>query len=215
MVLDSFNEYSPEVAKLAQRVLDDGHIDAEIRPGKRGGAFCASVLPEMTPWVLANYTQEPRQVATLAHELGHAIHAMLATDHSVFTYHSALPMAETASVFSEMLLTDRLLAEETDPDVRRDLLAEAIDDSYATILRQAYFVIFERDAHQMIAEKAKLKPMPPHRTNRSSRRGLAAETAVCFASSVMSPPRFYQAAWLCLHLGRRRCLLHLRNILVR
>jgi oligoendopeptidase F len=101
--------------------------------------------------VLVNYTGEPRQVATLAHELGHAIHSMLAADHSVYTFHSALPMAETASVFSEMLLTDRLLAAEDDPAIRRDLLADAIDDAYATVLRQAYFVIFERDAHQMIA----------------------------------------------------------------
>ncbi len=151
MVRDSLNEFSPEVARQAQRVFDDGHIDAEIRPTKRGGAFCASILPELTPWVLANYTGEPREVATLAHELGHAIHAMLAADHSVMTFHSALPLAETASVFSEMLLTDRLLAERSDPQLRRDLLVEAIDDSYATVLRQAYFVLFEKEAHQLIA----------------------------------------------------------------
>ncbi|NJN95597.1 MAG: M3 family oligoendopeptidase [Anaerolineales bacterium] len=152
MVLDSFNEFSPVAAKEARRVFAEGHIDSEIRTGKRGGAFCASILPTLTPWVLLNYTGEPRQVATLAHELGHAIHAMLAAEHSVLTFHSALPLAETASVFSEMLLTDRLLAEEKDPSVRRDLLADAVDDAYATVLRQAYFVLFERDAHRLIAE---------------------------------------------------------------
>jgi oligoendopeptidase F len=152
MVLDSLNEFSPVVATHARRVFDEGHIDSEVRPGKRGGAFCASILPGVTPWVLANYTEEPREVATLAHELGHAIHALMAADHSVLTFHSALPLAETASVFAEMLLTDRLLAEENDPALRRDILAEAIDDAYATILRQAYFVIFEREAHRMITE---------------------------------------------------------------
>ncbi len=152
MVLDSLDQFSPVMAGHARRVFDQGHIDAEIRSGKRGGAFCASILPGMTPWILANYTGEPREVATLAHELGHAIHALMAADHSVMTFHSALPLAETASVFSEMLLTDRLLAEESDPELRRDLLVEAIDDSYATILRQAYFVLFEREAHRMIAE---------------------------------------------------------------
>lgn len=150
IVLTSLGEFSPVVADQARRVFQEGHIDAEIRPGKRGGAFCASILPGMTPWVLANYTGEPRQVATLAHELGHAIHALLAADHSVLTFHSALPMAETASVFAEMLLTDRLLAEEQDPEVRRDLLVEAVDDMYATVLRQAYFVLFEKEAHQMV-----------------------------------------------------------------
>jgi oligoendopeptidase F len=152
MVLDSLSQFSPVVANHARQIFDEGHIDAEIRPGKRGGAFCAGILPGVTPWVLANYTGEPREVATLAHELGHAIHALMATDHSVLTFHSALPLAETASVFAEMLLTDRLLAEESSPALRRDLLAEAIDDAYATILRQAYFVIFEREAHRLIAE---------------------------------------------------------------
>ena len=159
VVLDSFQKFAPEFARQAERVFKDGHIDAEIRPGKRGGAFCASILPEMTPLVLTNYTGEPRQVATLAHELGHAVHAMLAADHSVLTFHSALPMAETASVFSEMLLTDRLLSEERDPLVRRDLLAEAVDDMYATVLRQAYFVLFEREAHHLIAEGATMEDL--------------------------------------------------------
>ena len=97
----------------------------------------------MTPWVLMNYTGKVRDVATLAHELGHAIHSMMAEDHSVLTQHPTLPLAETASVFAEILLTDRLLAEETDPLVRRELLAAAVDDMYATVMRQAFFVLFE------------------------------------------------------------------------
>ncbi|MDM8528132.1 M3 family oligoendopeptidase [Anaerolineales bacterium HSG24] len=162
MVLDSFQQFSPEVAKQAKRVFDDNHIDAEIRPGKRGGAFCASVLPQATPWVLVNYTGEPNQVATLAHELGHAVHAMLAENHSLLTFHSALPLAETASVFAEMLLTDRLLDETEDPNERRNLLQTAVDDSYATVMRQAYFVLFEREAHRLIAEGKTMDELNQH-----------------------------------------------------
>lgn len=154
LTMDSFSRFSPDVATMAERVLVEGHLDAEIRKGKRGGAFCYGALPGVTPWVLVNYTGRPRDVATLAHELGHAIHAMLASHHSVLTYHASLPLAETASVFSEMLLTDRLLKEEADPAVRRDLLATAIDGAYATVQRQANFTIFEREAHRLVAEGA-------------------------------------------------------------
>ncbi len=151
-VIECFDQFSPVMAAHVRRVFDDGHIDAEIRAGKRGGAFCAGVFPGVTPWVLLNYTGEPRQVATLSHELGHAVHALLAGDHSILTFHSSLPMAETASVFGEMLLMDRLLAEEDAPDVRRDILVEAIDNIYATVMRQAFIVLFEREAHRMIEE---------------------------------------------------------------
>jgi oligoendopeptidase F len=108
----------------------------------------------MTPWVLTNYQGRPRDVATLAHELGHAIHAMLAADHSVLTFHASLPLAETASTFGEILLIDRLLAEEGDEAVRRDVLFYQVDDYYATILRQAFFALFERQAHHVVEQGA-------------------------------------------------------------
>ena len=154
MVLDSFNSFMPEFGTLAQRVLDQNHLDSEIRKGKRGGAFCASIVPEMTPYVLVNYQGSAREVATLAHELGHAIHAMLASHHTTFTFHSSLPLAETASTFGEMMLIDKMLSSESDPDVRRDILFRQVDDSYATIGRQAFFAMFERKAHDMILRNA-------------------------------------------------------------
>jgi oligoendopeptidase F len=198
MVLDSFNEYSPQVATLARRIFDEGHIDAESRTGKRGGAFCAGILPGMTPWILMNYTGEPRQIATLAHELGHAIHALLAAEHSVLTFHSALPMAETASVFSEMLLTERLLAEEDDPEVRRDLLAEAVDDAYATILRQAYFVLFERDAHRMIAEGKTMENLNQHYlANLTQQFGDSVEVSEDFQYEWICIPHIYHTPFYC------------------
>lgn len=154
MVLDAFNSFSPQVAELAKRVFDESRIDSEIRKGKRGGAFCASITPEMTPYVLINYQGTGREVATLAHELGHAIHTMLAAHHSAFTFHSSLPLAETASTFAEMVLIDKLLAEETDESVRRDILFKQMDDAYATIMRQSYFAMFEKTAHELVQKNA-------------------------------------------------------------
>ncbi len=152
-VLESFRLFEPRVGELAQRVFDQDHLDSEVRKGKQSGAFCASINPEVTPYVLVNYTGRARDVATLAHELGHAIHTMLASHHSTFTFHASLPLAETASTFGEMMLTDRLLGEETDEAVRRDILFKQMDDAFATILRQVYFAIFEREAHDMIVKK--------------------------------------------------------------
>ena len=154
MVLDAFNGFEPSVAGLAKRVFDESRIDSEIRKGKAGGAFCWSVLPEMTPWVLVNYQGTGREVATLAHELGHAIHSMLAAHHGTFTFQSSLPLAETASTFAEMVLIDKLLSEEKDESVRRDILFKQMDDAYATIMRQSYFALFEKQAHEMVQKNA-------------------------------------------------------------
>lgn len=154
MVLATFNGFSPEIGRLAQRVFDHNHLDSEVRKGKRTGAFCWSVTPDMTPYVLLNYQGTAREVATLAHELGHAIHSMLAAHHSTFTFDASLPLAETASTFSEMMLIEKLLSEETDASVRRDLLFRQVDDTYATTMRQAFFAIFEKNAHEMVQKNA-------------------------------------------------------------
>jgi oligoendopeptidase F len=149
-VLDTFNDFHPLLARQAERVFAQGHIDSELRKGKRSGAFCSTVGPNHTPWVLVNFAGKVRDVATLAHELGHAVHSMLAEGHSYLTQHASLPLAETASVFGEMLMTDRLLRDERDPILRREILAAAVDDVYATVLRQSYFVLFETAAHEAV-----------------------------------------------------------------
>ena len=116
-------------------------------------------MPSLTPWVLLNYQGRADDMATMAHELGHAIHAMLSSEHSLFTYNSNLPLAETASTFGEMMLVDLLLENETDEDVRRDILFRQVDDAYATIQRQAYFALFEKQAHEMVAQNASVDEM--------------------------------------------------------
>jgi oligoendopeptidase F len=150
-VLDSFGDFDPQFHRLAERVFAKHHIDSEIRKAKRGGAFCYSVTPKLTPYVLLNFDGISRDVSTLAHEFGHAIHSMLASDMPLMVFHAPLPLAETASVFAEMLLNEKM-AEKMSKKERRILLAEQIDNLYATIIRQAYFTLFEIDAHKAIGE---------------------------------------------------------------
>ncbi len=159
IVLESFNEFDPKFANLATRIFDAGHVDSEVRKGKMSGAFCATVTPDLTPWVLLNYQGRADDVATMAHELGHGIHALMAEEHSAFTQHACLPLAETASTFGEIMLVDKLLAQESNEAVRRDLLFRQMDDAFATILRQNYFSMFEQTAHDLIAKGAQVNDL--------------------------------------------------------
>ena len=186
MVLDAYRGFSPQFAELAERVVHERHIDARTRPGKIGGAYCYSVVPNMTPYVLLNFTGEARDIATMAHELGHAVHGMLAARHSIFTFHSTLPLAETASVFGERILSDALMNQEQDKKVRQGLLINQLDDVYATVLRQAYFVQFENQAHEMIAQGATVKDLA---------KTYLAEVRQQFGKGITVPDEF-QWEWL-------------------
>ena len=154
MTFEAFNRFDAKFAEMARKVFDQGHVDSEVRKGKMGGAFCSTLGPSLTPWVLLNYQGKAGDVSTMAHELGHAIHSLMADKHSIFTQHACLPLAETASTFGEMTLTDLLLERETDEGVRQDILFSQLDDAFATIIRQIYFAIFEKEAHEMIANDA-------------------------------------------------------------
>ena len=193
MVLESFDDFHPDIATHAKRVFDDQHLDSEVRKGKMSGAFCASVQPGLTPWVLTNYQGKANDVATLAHELGHAIHSMLAEGHTKFTFHSSLPLAETASTFGEMLLVDRLLDDETDEDVRRDMLFRQIDYAYATIIRQIYFALFERQAHEMTHQGATVDELSEaYMENLKEHFGDSVELSDEFRWEWVSIPHFYR-----------------------
>ncbi len=197
-VLETFHRFHPRFAELAERVFAEGHIDSEVRSGKRGGAMCATILPELTPWVLVNYTGRPRDVATLAHELGHAVHSMLAAEHTTLTQQPSLPLAETASVFGEILVTERLLEQEDDPLARRELLVKSVDDVYATVLRQTYFVLFERDAHEAIRAGRSLEDLEEmYLENLAEQFGDALDVADEFRYEWLSIPHIYQSPFYC------------------
>ncbi len=157
VVLRAYRAFSPQLGEIAERFFAESRIDASVRPGKTGGAFCAGMTPSLPPYVLTNYTGTLRDVATLAHELGHGIHFTLSGKQRLVNYHAVLPMAETASVFGEMLLTTLLLSEENEPRVRMAILCAKIEDIIATTFRQNVLTRFELKAHDARA-KALLTP---------------------------------------------------------
>ncbi len=193
LVLDVMNDFSPEVRDITARVFTDDHIHSAVLPGKMGGAFCYGVLPDVTPYVMMNYNNSANDVATLAHELGHAIHDMYAGEaNDILTFQPCLPLAETASTFAEMLVTDRLLSEEKDPSVRRSLIGNFLDDNYATIMRQAYFAIWEKTAHQMIKDGASVSELnAAYLENLKEQFGDAVEIEEHFQWEWVSIPHFY------------------------
>ncbi len=146
-VLDAYGSFSPELADVIRRFIDDGWIDAPASPGKRPGAFCAYTVPSAHPYVLLNWTGRSRDVATLAHELGHGAHAYLAREQGVFHQGTPLTLAETASVFGETITSNALLAELDDPGARFALLASSLEDSIATVFRQVAMNRFEDAVH--------------------------------------------------------------------
>jgi oligoendopeptidase F len=197
-VLDTFGSFDREVRKLAERVFQERHVDSEIRRAKRGGAFCHTVSPKITPYVLLNFDGRTRDVSTIAHEFGHAIHSMLAHDLPPTVAHAPLPLAETASVFAEILLNERLM--ETLPaKERRILLAEQIDDMYATIMRQAYFTLFEIDAHRAIGEQdATIDQVSKiYRDNLSEQFGSSVHVEDEFQWEWVYIPHFYHTPFYC------------------
>lgn len=148
LVLESVQGFSEEFRRILEQAFRDRWIDAEIRPGKRGGAFCMSVAPCLHPYVLMNYVDNLNSVYTMAHELGHALHGVLAGQkQSLLTYHPPLVLAETASVFAEMLLTRKLLAEENDRQTRLEILSSKLEDFFGTVSRQTMYIKFELAAH--------------------------------------------------------------------
>jgi oligoendopeptidase F len=156
VVLSSFGEFSPHIHDITEPFFSKRWIDAEVKQGKFGGAYCSSLSPDWHPYVFMNYTGKPRDVMTLAHELGHGIHGVLACKQNLLNYHSSLPMAETASVFGEMLVFERLQRELTDPREKLALLAEKIEDTFATVFRQVAMFRFEQQAHRLRRERGEL-----------------------------------------------------------
>ncbi len=147
IVLDAYSTFSDELGTLVERFFDESWIDGPVRPGKRGGAFCSYGTPSVHPYVMLNYTYLRRDVLTLAHELGHGVHAALGASQGVFHMATPLTLAETASVFGETLVFGRLLEASPTPESRLSLLAESIEGSIATVFRQVAMNRFEALVH--------------------------------------------------------------------
>jgi oligoendopeptidase F len=156
LVLDSYHSFSPELGAVAQRFFDEPWIDAPVRPHKRGGAFCAYTVPDVHPYLMLNWTGRRRDVLTLAHELGHGVHASLARGQGLLHQHTPLTLAETASVFGETIVFGRLLEAAGSPESRLALLAESIEGSIATVFRQVAMHHFEDLAHTTRREEGEL-----------------------------------------------------------
>ncbi len=156
LVLDTYDAFAPEAGRITRRFFEEHWIDAPVRPNKRGGAFCSYTVPSVHPYVMLNYTARRRDVLTMAHELGHGLHAALAQPQGVYHQGTPLTLAETASVFGETLVFERLLAATDNDDQRLSLLAERLDASMATVFRQMSMNRFEHLIHTRRRDEGEL-----------------------------------------------------------
>ena len=197
LVFESLGKFSPKLERFAKNVFEEKHIDSEVRRGKRDGAFCSTLTPKVTPFVLVNFTGKTRDVFTLAHELGHAVHSQAAQDRSILIQDAPLPLAETASTFSELLLYDNISSEITDNE-KKIMLSEKLDDLYATIMRQSFFTIFEIDAHEQIGKGTTIEGISKtYLKNLKEQFGNSIEMTEDFAIEWSCIPHFYHSPFYC------------------
>ena len=197
LVFESLGKFSETLEGFARKVFNENHIDSSIRQGKRDGAFCSTLSPKITPYVLVNFTGKSRDVFTLAHELGHAVHSQAAQDRSILVQDAPLPLAETASTFSELLLYDNL-ADKISDDEKKIVLSEKIDDLYATILRQSFFTIFEVDAHKQIGKGTTVDEISKtYLQNLKEQFGNSVSLSEDFAIEWSCIPHFYHTPFYC------------------
>jgi len=154
-ILDTFKMFDRRFYDRAMRILNEKHVHSHPTPSKRGGAFCESLTKDITPYIMLNHTDTLKDVFTIIHEFGHGIHEIFASEAQTdLERHASLTVCETASVFSEMLMSDRLLKESKDDEEKKHILVQLLDNQFATIIRQAYFVMFEMYAHEEIQKGA-------------------------------------------------------------
>ena len=197
LVFESLRRFSPKLEEFAKKVFNEKHVDSSIRVGKRDGAFCSTLTPKITPYVLVNFTGKTRDVFTLAHELGHAVHSQTAQDRSILVQDAPLPLAETASTFSELLLYDNLSDKITD-DEKKIMLSEKIDDLYATIMRQSFFTIFEVAVHEQIGKGTTVDEISKtYIQNLKGQFGNSVAVSEDFAIEWSCIPHFYHTPFYC------------------
>ncbi|MCH6585628.1 MAG: M3 family oligoendopeptidase [Thaumarchaeota archaeon] len=197
LVFESLGKFSETLEEFARKVFNENHIDSSVRQGKRDGAFCSTISPKITPYVMVNFTGKSRDVFTLAHELGHAVHSQAAQDRSILVQEAPLPLAETASTFSELLLYDNL-SDKISDDEKKIILSEKIDDLYATILRQSFFTIFEVDAHKQIGKGTTVDEISKtYLQNLKEQFGNSVSLSEDFGIEWSCIPHFYHTPFYC------------------
>lgn len=197
-VAEAYKAFDPRFQGLMLKVFDGRHVDSSPRRGKRSGAYCMSVVPSVVPYLFLNFAGTDRDVYTIAHESGHAIHSQLASAHSVLTFQPPLVLAETASVFGEMILFDMFMAEEKDAEARRSVLLDRISSMYATIGRQAHFVMFETAAHEAVDAGATVEELcGKYQANLEKQFGSAVEVPKAFEWEWTTIPHIYHTPFYC------------------
>jgi len=197
LVFESLEKFSPQLSTFAKKVFIEKHVDSSIRQGKRDGAFCSTLAPKITPYVLVNFAGKSKDVFTVAHELGHAVHNMAASDKSILVSDAPLPLAETASTFSELLLYDNL-SDKISADEKKIMLSEKIDDLYATIMRQSFFTLFEIEVHKQIAQSTTIEEISKaYSHNLKEQFGNSVDTSDDFALEWSCIPHFFHTPFYC------------------
>ncbi len=197
LVFESLEKFSPKLSSFAKKVFHEKHVDSSIRQGKRDGAFCSTLSPKITPYVLVNFAGKSKDVFTIAHEIGHAIHSIAASDKSILIADAPLPLAETASTFSELLLYDNL-SEKISTEEKKIMLSEKIDDLYATIMRQSFFTLFEIDVHKQIAQNTTVDEISKtYSYNLTQQFGKSVDISEDFALEWSCIPHFFHTPFYC------------------
>jgi oligoendopeptidase F len=156
LVLSSFSSFSETFHNIASGFFEGNYIDSILKDGKQSGAFCSYITPHLHPYILTNYANRLEDVTTLAHELGHGIHGVLASGNPYFEFYPSTAIAEIASIFGESLVFDRLYSHESDPKQKINLLATKLQNSFATVFRQHAFYLFELDIQNSRKENGEI-----------------------------------------------------------
>jgi oligoendopeptidase F len=198
ITLQVFQDFSPRMAKLAQEIYEAQHVDALPRANKVGGAYCWMVTPQLPPYILYNFAGKLNDVSTVAHETGHGVHNQLSRHLTPLSFSHPIPIAETASIFAEMLLSEKMFLEEQDIEVKRYLLMRKIDDLYASIGRQAFFVLFELEAHRLFVAGATSDEVSHmYLTNLKEQFGDSMELTTEFENEWLGVSHFFHTPFYC------------------
>jgi len=196
-VLETLKQFDMRFYDSAKAIFDAKHVHSHPQKNKRGGAFCSMITNKQLPYILLNHTDDMRDMFTIAHEFGHGIHDVLSIKQPNLLQHAPLPLCETASIFSEMILADRILKESKDKEEKKYILMNLLDNQYASINRQAYFVIFEIFAHENIVKGIEVKDLDKEYLRLLKEQFGAMEVSELFKNEWNYIPHIHETPFYC------------------